>query len=390
VAAHTGLDRDAVLERARALLPGLRDRAQATEAARTLPAETLADLAESGLMRVANPDSYGGYGLEFDTALEVARELGRACGSTAWCYSVWASHNWEIGLFTRQAQEEYFAAGPDVFCSSGQNPRGGHADRVPGGYRLTGRWDFSSGCDASSWSMVTAVTDDQGQVTFVLPRSDWSIVDTWHVSGLRGTGSKDIVVEEVFVPEHRLVSRQAMGQGLTPGREIHPRASYRLPMFSFIGYCITAPLVGMAQGALEAFEERARTQVGAMTGEKLSAAVPLQLRLAESASEVDAALLLMRRAVGEMLDAAAAGRELPLAARARYARDRAYAVRLCVRAVDRLFEAGGAHSLFESAPLQRFHRDIHAGAHQVGVAWDPFAEQYGRVRLGLEPSSPFI
>jgi 3-hydroxy-9,10-secoandrosta-1,3,5(10)-triene-9,17-dione monooxygenase len=377
-------------ELARGLLPSLRERAFVTEQARTLSVETLVELTSSGLLRLPNPDAYGGCGLEFDTSLEVARELGRACGSTAWCYSVWASHNWEIGLFPRAAQDEYFADGYDVLCCSGQNPRGGSATRVPGGYHLSGHWDFSSGIDGSTWAMVTAVTDDQGQVTFLVPRSDWSIVDNWYVSGLRGTGSKDIVVDGVFVPEGRWVSRQAMGRGETPGRELHDRASYRLPMFSFIGYCITFPLIGMAQGALEAFEERGRGQTAALTGQRLSGLLPLQLRLAESAAEVDAALSLARGAVRDMLAAGAACRHLPLEDRARFARDRAYAVRLCVRAVDRLFEASGAHSLYEASPLQRIHRDLHAGSHQVGVSWDPFAEQYGRIQFGLEPTSPFL
>jgi 3-hydroxy-9,10-secoandrosta-1,3,5(10)-triene-9,17-dione monooxygenase len=372
------------------LVPLLRERAAKAEELRRIPDETVQDLIDTGLIRVPSPVRFGGSGLDYDAALEVGRELGRGCGSTAWCYAVWASHNWEIGLYPEQGQADYFGDGLDVFSSSGLNPRGGRAEKADGGYIVSGHWDFSSGCDASTWTLISAKTPDRGVASFLVPRGEWQIRDTWFVSGLAGTGSKDITVDGAFVPEHRILFQSDLVNATAPGRDLHDRASYRVPGYSIQGFTVCYPLLGMAQGAVEAFEERARGQAAAMTGENLAAAVPMHLRLAESSAEVDAGIAIARRSVSEILAAGAAGVTLSVDDRARYVRDRAFAVKLCLSAVNRLFEASGAHSLYQSAPLQRFFRDLHAGSHSIGVVWDMYAEQYGRIRMGLEPSVPFL
>jgi 3-hydroxy-9,10-secoandrosta-1,3,5(10)-triene-9,17-dione monooxygenase len=387
--ATPSIDLSVMLQRAADLVPVLKERSQATEQLRQIPSETIRDFISSGLIRVANPTAYGGYGLDLDAMLEVTRELGRGDGSSSWCFSIWTIHNWEMGLFPKEAQDEYFE-NPDVLSSSGLNPRNGKTEKVPGGYRLSGRWDFSSGCDSAAWAILASNTEDQGVANFLVPRSDWEIDDTWHVSGLKGTGSKDVTVAGAFVPEHRMLARQSLAAANTPGRELHDRASYRVPGFSIEGFSVVYPLLGIAQGALDVFEERMRAQSGAMTGDKKAENVPVQLRLAESAAEIEAAITICRSHIAEMLDAGKTGRELTLDERARYARDRAFSVKLCVQAVNRLFDVSGAHGLYDASPLQRFQRDLQAGSHQIGVLWDLFAEQYGRVRLGLPPATPFL
>ena len=148
------MTRDALLRRAAALVPVLRDRAAEAERLRQVPPESVRDLIASGLIRIGNPERFGGHGLEVDTAFAVAWELGRACGSTAWCYALWMEHNWWLGHFPARAQEEFFADGPDSLFSSGLNPMGGKGEPVDGGFRISGRWTFSSGCDAATWAMV--------------------------------------------------------------------------------------------------------------------------------------------------------------------------------------------------------------------------------------------
>jgi 3-hydroxy-9,10-secoandrosta-1,3,5(10)-triene-9,17-dione monooxygenase len=338
------------------------------------------DLVASGLLRIATPARYGGSGHEIDLMFEVAMELGRGCGSTAWCYAVWSIHNWMLGHWPEQAQDEYFADGPDTLSSSSFAPKG-RLEPVDGGYRLSGRWDFSSGCDAATWAMLGAMSPT-GPVWAMVPRPDFTIVDTWFVAGLCGTGSKDIEVRDAFVPAHRLASMEGLNTARTPGWELHRRPSYRLPAMSLLPYTLASPLVGIAQGAIDELVQRTK---GTSGPGRSADSVPLQVRLAESSAEVDVARLLVRHNTGQMVEEAAREGAIDPLAQARYRRDVGYVAKLCVQAVNRLFEASGGRALYASQPMQRCFRDVHAGAHHTALAWDSIAEGYGRAALGLPP-----
>jgi 3-hydroxy-9,10-secoandrosta-1,3,5(10)-triene-9,17-dione monooxygenase len=376
--------REELRRRAAELVPVLKERAGRTEELRQIPPESVRDLVTSGLIRIGNPARYGGHGLELDLAHEVSWELGRGCGSTAWCYSLWAVHNWWLGHFPEKAQDEFFAGGPDTLFSSGLNPAGGKAEPVGGGFRVSGRWGFSSGCDAATWAMVaTPGAGPGGLIWLLLPRSDYEIVDTWFASGMRGSGSKDLVVKDAFVPHHRALDPNRAGDSDRTGWELHQRLSYRVPLRCLTGWDLVAPVVGMAQGAVDEFTARLR---GTSGPGRTADSVPLQLRLAEASAEVDAARVLHRHDVLEMLDKAARGDAFTDADRARYRRDKAFVAKLSVQAVNRLFEAGGARAVLASEPLQRFHRDAHGASHHAALGWDVAAEQFGRQALGLPPS----
>lgn len=376
-------EREALLRQASALVPLLEERAARTEQLRQIPAETVKDLVSSGLIRIGNPPRYGGHGADYDLAHDVSWELGRGCGSTAWCYSLWATHNWWIGHFPERAQDEFFAGGPDTLASSGLNPAGAKGERVRDGFRLSGRWSFSSGCDAAAWAIVAIAGARANEPIWLLvPRSDWEILDTWFASGMRGTGSKDIVVEDAFVPAHRAMSPDRAGDGDATGWTLHQRPSYRVPFRCLLGWDLAAPVIGIAQGAVDAFTSRLRGTAGAG---RTADSAPMQMRLAEASAEVDAARVLHRHDIDEMLDRAARGEPFTATDRARYRRDKAFVVRLCVQAVNRLFEGSGAHAVFDSEPIQRFHRDAHGASHHAALAWDVAAEQFGRQALGLAP-----
>jgi alkylation response protein AidB-like acyl-CoA dehydrogenase len=378
------LGREALLRRAGELLPALKSRAAETEKFRQMPAENIEKLTASGLLRVANPERYGGYAdVDVDLYFEVAMEIGRACGSTAWCYSVWSSHNWMIGHWPLEAQEEYFADGPDVLSSSAFAPTG-QILPVDGGYRLRGRWQFSSGSDGGSWVMLGAI-GPEGPCMTLVPRSDYEIIDTWFVSGLRGTGSKDIEIKDAFVPAHRIASVMGALKD-TNAFDLHGRPSYRLPPMSLLPFTLCSPLVGMAQGALDEFIDGMKGKSGPG---RTADSVAIQLRIAESAAEIDAARLIVKTTVRELLEGASRGDSPDELEQARVRRSYAYVAKLCVNAVNRLFEASGGHSLFESNAMQRFHRDVHAGSHQGALYWDLIAEGYGRALLGLPPLPSF-
>jgi 3-hydroxy-9,10-secoandrosta-1,3,5(10)-triene-9,17-dione monooxygenase len=367
-----------LLGRAAALVPVLRERAARAEQLRQVPPESVKDLVTSGLVRIGTPVRHGGNGADIDTGHAVAWELGRGCGSTAWCASLWIVHNWWLGHFPAQAQDDFFATGPDTLASTCLDPTGGTAAPVPGGFRVSGHWRFSSGCDAATWVMV-AVGRAPGALRWLLiPRPDYTIADTWFASGMRGTGSKDILVENVLVPAHRVLDPDRAGDHDRTGWELHRRPSYRVPLRLLTGWDLAAPLVGIAQGAVDEFAARLR---GTSGPGRTADSVPLQLRLAEASAEVDAARMLHRQAVREMLDRAAAGETFSDLDRARYRRDKAFVARLCVQAVNRLFEAGGARAIVDAEPLQRFHRDAHAASHHAALGWDAAAEAYGRLLL---------
>ena len=214
--------------------------------------------------------------------------------------------------------------------------------------------------------------------------TDVTIVDTWFVSGMRGTGSKDVTIDDAFVPSHRVVEMRRMRAGETDGWALHGRPSYRAPMFA-LSLGLVAPIVGIARGAVEAFAEQLQGR-RRRDGTDATHAVAAQLRLAEASAEADTAPSLARHNTREILDRAARGETFTMLDRARYRRDQVFMVKLSVQAVGRLFEAGSGTAIQDSNPLQRFHRDALAASQHMAIRWDDYAEQYGRVALGLDPS----
>jgi 3-hydroxy-9,10-secoandrosta-1,3,5(10)-triene-9,17-dione monooxygenase len=222
---------------------------------------------------------------------------------------------------------------------------------------------------------------------FLLPRADVAIEDTWFASGLRGTGSKDIVIQDAFVPAHRAISMTDMQEARTPGRVVHDAPNYRIPLFSVSSYMLTAPMIGMAQGAVDTFQAAMRARASAPRGGQMAQLSGVQMRLAEASTEVRTGRRIMQDDVAEVLERARRDEMPTLEARLRARCTQAYVATLCVHAVNRLFEGSGGHALFDANPLQRFHRDVHAASHHASLSWDIWSEQYGRVLLGLEPTN---
>jgi 3-hydroxy-9,10-secoandrosta-1,3,5(10)-triene-9,17-dione monooxygenase len=295
-----------------------------------------------------------------------------------------AVHHWQLGLAPAAAQEEYFAKG-DVWSSSAFNPRGAKVEQVDGGWKLAGRWQYSSGCLHAEWALLGAIVPEfEAPVLLLVPRSDFSIDDTWHVSGLRGTGSNDVVIDEpVFVPGHRYVPLTGPDPAAVAA---HGRGSYGAPVPSLIPWTLATPVIGMAQGALDAYERATSSRVAAFSGQEVSKMVGPQMRISDAAAALEAARALARQDIREVIERGARGDEFTDEDRVRFRRDHAYAVNLAYDATMMLARASGASSLFDTSPIQRFMRDAHAGAMQLIANWDEQAESYGRVRMGLEPN----
>ena len=297
---------EAVLAGITELLPVFRQRAQEAEDGRVVPAESVKALAETGFFRLLQPASFGGLEADPVTFFTAVRLIASACGSTGWVASVIGVHPWQLALFPPQAQRDVWAADPATRMSSSYAPTG-KATRVKGdgeaggGYRLDGRWSFSSGCDHASWVLLGGIVLDDEQkpvdfCTFLLPASDYTIDDVWDTVGLRGTGSNDIVVDGAFVPEHRSLSFTHVTRCACPGQELNTGALYRIPFGSIFSYAITTPIIGMATGAYEAHVAYQRGRVRASYVGQKAAEDPFgQVRIAEAAALLDGAWLALER-----------------------------------------------------------------------------------------------
>ena len=370
-----------LLNRAAGMVAVLRDRAAATEELRRIPDETVRDLLSSGLLRIGVPRRFGGLDIDYGSMLEIGALLSSGCASTGWCYSIWSAHSWLVGYWPLEAQQEVFGENPDVLVASSLNPGRSALEAADGGFRLSGRWEFSSGCDAAGWVIVGGDVPD-GRVWVLVPRSDYEIVDTWFVSGLRGTGSKDILIKDAFVPHHRVLDRDRGGDEERNGWEIHQQDRYRLPLLVLLGWDLVAPMVGIAVGMIEEFTIKL---TGTSGPGRTADSDGIQLRLSQASAELDAARALMRSDIQEIFKKAQAGDTFSTLERARFRRDKAFIAQLCLSSVNRLFELSGGHAIFDSESFQRYHRDIQAAVRRDGFIMELGGLQYGRVALGLEP-----
>jgi 3-hydroxy-9,10-secoandrosta-1,3,5(10)-triene-9,17-dione monooxygenase len=386
---------EAVIAGVRELLPVLRERAQETEDRRSLPAESVKSLAETGFFQLLQPSRYGGYESHPLTFLHAVRLLASACGSTGWVASVFGVHNWQLALFPDQAQEDVWGTDPGTRMSSSYAPTG-KARAVDGGYVLDGRWSFSSGCDHATWVLLGAIVpgeDDQPADfrTFLLPASDYAIEDVWHTVGLRGTGSNDIVVTEAFVPAYRSLSFNDTARCVCPGQQTNTAPLYRIPYGSLFSYAITTPVVGMGFGAYDAHVEYLRERVRVAYAGVRAAEDPFsQVRVAEAASELDGAWWALEANMRELMEHAEAGRRIPMPLRLRVRRDQVRGTGQAIRAVDLLFENSGGRALATGTPIQRFWRDAHSG--RVHAINDPerALSLYGRGEFGLSVSDALL
>src|SRR4051812_30054546 len=282
---------DAYLGRVRELLPVLRERASRAEQLRRLPDETFADFQEAGLFRALQPRRYGGYELDPGIFYQAVIEVGAACGSSAWILGVIGVHNWHLAILPPQAQQDVWGTDTSVQLSTSLAPTGS-VERVDGGYRLSGRWSFSSGCDFCQWAVLGGILPpaETGQPpdarVFLVPRGDYEIDDNWRVMGLCATGSKDLVVKEAFVPEYRTHTYRDAFHLRHPGTEVNDAPLYRLPFGLIFPYGITAPAIGATLGALEAFREQCGKRTNVRDQSRVVEDPFAQYRLAEAAAEI--------------------------------------------------------------------------------------------------------
>lgn len=394
--------REVLIERARALAPAIAERAARAEEQRNVPDESMAEMIDAGLFRMLQPRRVGGYEMPFDILVDILPIIGASCTSTAWILGNFSSRNWNIGMWSKEAQDEVWGSGPhhtpDVLACSAYVFPALRAVRTADGFLLNSNvpTPFSSGVDHAEWNTVACMLHDEHDehppqfMQALLHRSEYRVLDTWYASGLVGSGSKDIVVDNVEIPEHRGMLITNTHGGPTPGSEINPGPLYRLPVFAAFGYVAGAPGLGCAMGALAAARRSLGKRVGTYSGQNLGSLSPVQIKFGEAAAAIDTAELLYRRRCEQMMTAAELGVVPSAEERAVLRRDSAYGGRLFTGAVDLLVEITGAAGLYSSNPMQRHFRDAHALAQHAAMVWDVCSQNFGQIALGGEPALPMV
>jgi len=386
---------DEALRRARALVPALRERAEHGETLRQMPPETLEDLHRTGLFRFHQPRRWGGMEVEFVALFDIPAEVARGCASTGWNVANLSVHHWMLALYDERAQDEVWGKNPDALIASGIAFPQGQGRRVDGGFVVSGFWNFSSGVDAADWNMLAVIVRDGDRVVdhrmCLVPRSDYEIVDDWHVVGMRSTGSKSVRARELFVPEHRALSMYLIRGGSEfPGARVNPSPLYRVPLASLGSHCLAGAGVGNAQAAVELTIEAITARSTSYTAARMRDFQAVQLRVARAAALTDAARLVIRADCLEAARIAAEGRVPAIEDKLRFKRNVAWAMEQCTEAVDTLHALAGANGIYDRYPIQRLFRDQHALAAHIGFSWDAQGAPWGLVALGGEFASPTL
>jgi alkylation response protein AidB-like acyl-CoA dehydrogenase len=385
-----------ILARVRGLRPQIESQALAAEKARRVPAETMEALRETAVFRAMQPARFGGYEYGPAELAEVGFELGRACGSTGWCGTLAVCFGWMTSFFPLEAQQEVWDD-PDNLLAVSYTPSP-KVEVVEGGIKIAGSWPWASGVDSAAWLILSVLIPGKDGP----PTLAWCLVpvrdvvvdhDSWNVSGLQGTGSKTVAINEpVFVPSHRFLPIGAIFSGKVPGLDVPGNGQARFGYPTFGPTALVAPIVGMAQGALDAFTETARgAKRMARPGvfEKVAESLLIQSLIGQAAARIDAVRTLMLTSLREGQEIVRSGGTLDIEQRVRIRRNHGFAARTSSEVVNEIYGKSGAAAADEKNRIQRFWRDANTAALHSSIDWDTLSALYGCQQLGLQPQGIF-
>ena len=383
------------MRRARAIVPILRERAARAEDARMLLRENEQLLHESGLFRFHQPKSFGGMELDFVAVVDIPAELARGCPSTAWNVGNVACHHWILGYYDPATQHEVWDANPDALIASSIALAAGRGRKADGGFVINGRWPFSSAVDNSDWNMLAvSIYDGDGKTPVdwrlcLVPKSDYEVIDTWYAMGMAATGSKDVAVSELFVPERRaLPLLRCRGGSGHPGAALSPGPLYRIPIVAASSHPLAPAALGAAEGAYELFLQTMATRAGTYTGARVADFQAVQIKVARARCLIDSARDLLRQSA-IAFQAAAQRNEAPdLETKLRFRAHSAFAVNQSREAVETLWSCYGAQGLYTRDPLQRHLRDVLAISQHFSFNFDIAGAAYGLHALGGRYANP--
>ena len=377
----------ALLERARALIPRVRERAPLANAARKVPAETIAEYKDAGILRILQPRLFGGLQGRFSLFSRIVEELAHGCASSAWVYAVLAEHQWILAQYPEAAQRDVWGADPAAVACSSLAPRAA-AERCAGGWRLSGRYTVSSGCDWAQWAIIGAFLGEMGNprtIAYLLvPLSEIEIDDDWHVLGLLGSGSKSLLLREVFVPEHRVVMVSDLFAGTPPGAAVHPDYPVlRAPRGFLVSYSLPPVPIALGRRALDiacrSFSGRVSRGVRRLADSEF-----VQIALAEASAAIDAATLMLHTGRDASTAAVSTGRRISEGEAMRARRDMTYAQHQAQWGVERLCEISGARSIYDGDELQLIRRDMLAVMTHTAASRQAAYQPYGQLLMHPE------
>jgi 3-hydroxy-9,10-secoandrosta-1,3,5(10)-triene-9,17-dione monooxygenase len=380
----------ALLDDARAMVPALAVREPATLAARHVPDDTIADFHRTGILRIMQPRRFGGHQASFGIFSRIIEILAEGCASSAWVYAVLGEHQWIIASMPEGAQEDVWGDAPLAVASSSLAPRE-TARAAAGGWRLSGRFPFSSGCLHAGWAIIGARCEDAAGNRptryLLVPMSQIEIIDDWEVLGLRGTGSRSLLLDDVFVPVHRSVLLRDLYDGTTPGAQVHP--DYPLlgaPRGLLVPFSLPVVAFTLARRALSLVCDALRTRLSRGT-RVMGESEVVQQQLGEAAAEIETAVLIMNARRDHTLALVDSGAPISPEEVIGNRRDIAFAVWQLRRGVERLVELAGARTVYDTEPLQGLWRDVLTISTHTVVSRHLAMVPSGRMLLGLPPAA---
>jgi len=383
-----------LLDRLKEILPLIAKQAVQAEKDRTPSAEAVALIKSTGFHRAFQPKKYGGLEISLPEFADCVAALSGACGGTAWAVSLLATHSHQMAMFSAQAQEEFWGENPDATASSSIAPFGKTAE-TEGGIIFNGEMAWSSGCDHADWAIVGFLRDTpSGEKAYsfaVLPRSEYEIKDTWYAAGMRSSGTNTLIIKDVFIPEHRIQTAKAMMEGTSDGFGLYPESKiFYTPYRPYFACGFAAISLGVAERMLTVYKEKTQNRVRAYTGANVGAATPALMRLAESTHQIAAARAFLEKTWDQHAEYGEK-KQYPTREELAYWRtNQAYAIKMCIAGVDRLFEAMGGACWVGDNEAQRLFRDSHmTGAHAY-TDYDVCAQILGREIMGLEPDPTMV
>ena len=362
-----------MIARARAMIPALAARSAAQMKRRSILPETMADMQAAGLFHLLQPRRWGGYEMELSTFYEVQMALGEGDMSVAWVYGVVGVHPWFVALLDDRAAKDIWGKDDTTLICSSLMPTG-MAKLVDGGFRISGRWKYASGCEHCTWAFLGGVVEGSpdDRRLFVIPMSDYKIVDTWHVPGLKGTGSHDIVIEDAFVPEYRTQKYSDNFRGVAPGLALNTAPLYRLPFGQVFFRGVSTGAIGALQGMLDAYLDYGKKRIQRNSGVAASEEAVIQLLCAETAVAIDEMKTILHRNFKVLEGYAARGEMPPLKQRVEYKFHNAVVAERCSLLASRLFKAAGTAGIAADLPFGRILNDITVG--QDGRVYAAYAD----------------
>jgi 3-hydroxy-9,10-secoandrosta-1,3,5(10)-triene-9,17-dione monooxygenase len=381
-----------MVARARALIPTLSDRVLQGEQERRLPAQTIADMQQAGLFRVLQPKRWGGYELDILTYFECQMALGEADLSVAWVYGVVGVHPWLLALYDHRAAADVWGRDDSTLICSSLMPVG-TALPADGGFRLSGHWKYASGCEHTQWAFLGGVPPGgelEERRIFLVPRSDFEIVDVWRVAGLKGTGSHDIVVKDAFVPTHRAVKFSDNFRGWGPGLATNTGPLYRLPFGQVFFRGVSTGAIGALQGMLNAYLDYGKQRISRLSGAPTSEDPLIQQTCAETACALDEMKTILHRNFRVLESFAARGEMPPLKLRMEYKFHNAWVAERCTQLAARLFKATGTVGIFEDQPYGRILADINTARQHISNQFEANGRSYGAVLFGVEQTKDLV